>query len=240
MYDLSKDTKEELYIIKPKFNFIYELFMPTGRKIKNTLTVLILMSIFTIGTYLVGGDIEVLNFKVNDNLSVLTIMEYICLIGLALSALKITFHILIQTLQYNHISYKFYDKYMVYEDDFLNQHKKVIQYANIKEVEIRRTIWDRLIGFGVIVIYTNAENEFNNGLVIYSIRNPREKYDQIDKIIHSRKTEEDSYYTREKEVEKIENNSQNMESKDIEQATSLKEQEDAEKDFLKSIKNIKE
>ena len=87
-------------------------------------------------------------------------------------------------MQYDHISYKFYETYMVYEDDFLNQHKKNILYSNVKEVEIRRTIWDRIIGFGVIVIYTNAENRRNNGLVVYALDNPKEDYEFVDKLIN--------------------------------------------------------
>jgi membrane protein YdbS with pleckstrin-like domain len=240
MYDLAEDKKEELYSINPNFNFIYELFLPTGRKIKNTLSILILISIFTIGTYLYGNGIEALNFKINGNLSVLNIIEYILLIVLALLALKLTFHIILQTLQYKHISYRFYDKYMVYEDDFLNQHKKVIQYANIKEVEIRRTIWDRLMGFGVIVIYTNADNEFNNGLVIYSIKDPKGKYDRIDKMIHSIISDNNNYFSREKEEKKAEDIYIKDEPKNTEENISVKEQEVAEKDFLDSIKNINE
>ena len=87
-------------------------------------------------------------------------------------------------MQYEHISYKFYETYMVYEDDFLNQHKKNILYSNVKEVEIRRTVWDRILGMGVIVIYTNAENKRNNGLVVYALNNPKEDYEFIDKLIN--------------------------------------------------------
>ena len=87
-------------------------------------------------------------------------------------------------MQYDHISYKFYESYMVYEDDFLNQHKKNILYSNVKEVEIRRTIWDRILGMGVIVIYTNAENKRNNGLVVYALDNPKEDYEFVDKLVN--------------------------------------------------------
>ena len=51
-------------------------------------------------------------------------------------------------------------------------------------MEIRRTIWDRIIGFGVIVIYTNAENRRNNGLVVYALDNPKEDYEFVDKLIN--------------------------------------------------------
>ena len=57
-------------------------------------------------------------------------------------------------------------------------------YSNIKEVEIRRTIWDRILGMGVVVIYTNAENRRNNGLVVYALDNPKEDYEFIDKIVN--------------------------------------------------------
>ena len=34
---------------------------------------------------------------------------------------------------------------MVYENDFLSQTKKTIEYSNIREVEIRRTVTDRIM-----------------------------------------------------------------------------------------------
>lgn len=76
---------------------------------------------------------------------------------------------------------------MVYEDDFLNQRVKNIDYSNIKELEIRRTVLDRILGFGVIIIYTNAENKRNNGMVIYGIKNPDEMYTKINKIVNDSK-----------------------------------------------------
>ena len=49
------------------------------------------------------------------------------------------------------------------------------------------TVLDRILGFGVIIIYTNAENKRNNGMVIYGIKNPDEMYTKINKIVNDSK-----------------------------------------------------
>ena len=41
-----EDKGEVLYEIGPKFNFFYELTMPTGRKIKSSFTIMIITIIF--------------------------------------------------------------------------------------------------------------------------------------------------------------------------------------------------
>lgn len=170
--------------IKPKFNFIYELFMPTGRKIKSSAAMIIISIIITI-IISVNKDI-LLDFSYNiiGNISLLELLIYFCYFLIIFSVIKLLVHYTLQKMQYEHISYKFYETYMVYEDDFLNQHKKNILYSNVKEVEIRRTVWDRILGMGVIVIYTNAENKRNNGLVVYALNNPKEDYEFIDKLIN--------------------------------------------------------
>ena len=102
-----------------------------------------------------------------------------------ITIIKFIIDIIFQYLQYKHIEYKFYENIMIYEDDFLNQHRKTIEYKNIKEIEIRRTIWDRLFNYGVIIIHTNAENFSRNGIIIYGLNNPKYHYDIIYNIIHS-------------------------------------------------------
>ncbi len=180
----SSKAEELRYKITPKFNLLYELFMPTGRKIKSTFFFFILILLVSIYFLCGASGIKVENLRIFENINILTCLKYISIILTFILALKLIFHIVMQIFQYKHITYKFYDTYMVYEDDFLNQHKKNIEYSNIKEIEIRRTIIDRILGFGVIVVYTNAENSRSNGLVIYGLKNPKKTYDIIDSIIH--------------------------------------------------------
>ena len=152
------ENERVLKEIKPKFNLIYELFMPTGKKMKSAIIMSFIAIIITVLVSL--NKASLLNFSTNivGSISVLDILMFFSYFMIAFSIIKFFVHLTFQKMQYDHISYKFYETYMVYEDDFLNQHKKNILYSNVKEVEIRRTIWDRLLGMGVVVIYTNAAN----------------------------------------------------------------------------------
>ena len=178
---------ETVYEVKPKFNLIYEMFMPTGKKIRNTISVLI---IFIIGLIIFNvafsntdlqksfGDIK--NIKILDNIRLVFIFLIIIIV------LKLIIHISVKLITYSNISYTFYKEYLEYKDSFLNQHVKTMQYCNIKEIEIIRTVFDRIMGYGVIVIHTNAENENSNGLILYSIKNAVEVYKNIDDTIHKK------------------------------------------------------
>ena len=178
------ENEKLLREIKPKFNFVYELFMPTGRKMKSALVMSVVAIIITIIVSLNKGSMVDFSTVVIGTFSMIDILMFFCWFMIAFSIIKFFVHFTFQKMQYDHIGYKFYESYMVYEDDFLNQHKKNILYSNIKEVEIRRTIWDRILGMGVVVIYTNAENRRNNGLVVYALDNPKEDYEFIDKIVN--------------------------------------------------------
>ena len=222
--------------IKPKFNFIYELLMPTGRKMKYALIMSIIAIVITI---IVSANKSVLfetSYNVIGTLSLFDILIFFCYFMIIFSIIKLIVHIIFQKMQYDHISYKFYETYMVYEDDFLNQHKKNILYSNVKEVEIRRTIWDRIIGFGVIVIYTNAENRRNNGLVVYALDNPKEDYEFVDKLINKyRATNQNNNIVNKVQTqENITNvNVENIEQNVTEEVRKTQESEEAFKNSLK-------
>ncbi len=177
-------NEEVLIEIKPKFKLIYEIFMPTGKKIKKSLFFVVISLICTILVFLYGDSLGTLKINLLGSISLISIIKWILLFMLIIAIIILIFNIVIQKLQYNHISYKFYKTHMVYEDDFLNQHKKNVDYNNIKEIEIRRTVLDRILGFGVIIIYTNAENKRSNGLVVYGIEDPKGVYDKINKIVN--------------------------------------------------------
>ncbi|MEG2235799.1 MAG: PH domain-containing protein [Clostridia bacterium] len=178
---------EMIYKIKPKFNIFYELFMPTGSKLRNTLFVIILC---LIGYIIFIASSNSLNFNkilnVSNNINIESILNKTAILILVLLAIKFIIHLVVQILQYKSISYTFYIDNLVYEDSFLNQHKKTLRYADVKEIEIRRTIWDRINGYGIIVIYTNAEKSYSNGLILYAIKNPEIVYSKIDEIIHTK------------------------------------------------------
>ncbi len=220
---MEEDNNEVLYKIRPRFNILYEFFMPTGRKIQQTIVMLLIFIIITVFLQFANIDINTSDTNIFLGFNVMEIFNIICVIAIVFLSIKLILHIIFQIFQYNNMSYTFYNNYMIYEDDFLNQHKKTIHYSNIKEIEIRRTIFDRILGYGIIVIYTNAENETSNGLVIYSIKNPRYHYEKIDKIVHSNP----------KDFIKDNNNPiQDIREKDVQGNV-------VEESFEESLKNIK-
>ena len=184
------EEKKVLYKTKPNFNIIYEMFMPTGTKFRNTFLILILISVcyFFLGVAFEPIRLDLQNVKINENMGIdiYSIFNNVVLIILVVLALKFIIHLVIQVWQYNSIHYTFYEDYLEYEDTFLNQHKKTLMYDNIKEIEIKRTIWDRINHYGIIVIYTNAEKTSSNGLILYGIKDPQIVYDKIDQIVHKR------------------------------------------------------
>lgn len=182
------EEKKILLRLKPRFNIVYEMFLPTGKKIRNTSAILILLLVcyFFISIALGGGNTLRTMVMEKSNVDIVGMINDLSIFIIILIALKLIFHIVIQVWQYNSITYTFYEEYLEYEDSFLNQHRKTVVYDNIKEMEIRRTIWDRMNGYGMIVIYTNAEKASSNGLIIYSIRDPQKIYDTIDGIIYKR------------------------------------------------------
>ena len=178
-----EDKGEVLYEIGPKFNFFYELTMPTGRKIKSSFTIMIITIILNV-IFLIGKKyiVDMNNITI---LNVYNICSIVCLIVLILTILLFISKIVMQILEYKGIKYKFYKNCMVYENDFLSQTKKTIEYSNIREVEIRRTVTDRIMNYGVIIIYTNADKAYGSATVIYGVKNTEEIYNNIESIIHN-------------------------------------------------------
>lgn len=232
------DNIEPKYVIKPRFSILYEMIMPTGKKIKKSLLMLLCVIILYI-VLIIFKDI--IDFdKVISGVNVDLILNTIFIILIIALCVKTAIHIIFQVLQYKHLSFSFYDEYMIYEDSFLNQHRKTIQYSNIKEVEIRRTITDRILGFGIIVIYTNAENS-NNGLVIYSIRKPQECYNKIQHILEESKNIRNKItHEQSNEVKNVynqdEKTSQGEEAIEVSKIVNFSEED--EKNFNDSLKNI--
>lgn len=234
------ENEKLLREIKPKFNFIYELFMPTGRKMKSALVMCVIAIVIT--AFVSLNEASMLDFSnaVIGKFSMIDILMFFCCFMIAFSIIKFFVHFTFQKMQYDHISYKFYESYMVYEDDFLNQHKKNILYSNVKEVEIRRTIWDRILGMGVVVIYTNAENRRNNGLVVYALDNPKEDYEFIDKIVNKYRAEtpkQNNVTNKKEEKQEIDKNQQQEQITD--EQTKVENEKSAEEIMQKVIEKEK-
>lgn len=237
------ESKEEKYKIIPKFNFVYEMGMPSGKKIRISFFILIVFLALTLLLAIKSNDISIINYKIADDTKIKKVLMLICIIADVIAAIRLIGTIILQKMQYNHVTYSFYEDMMTYEDDFLNQHKKTIKYKNIKEIEIRRTIWDRILNYGLIVIYTNADNSKNNGLVIYSIKDPKKHYEIIDELIHGK-----DYYIEDHEVSEPIQSKEDF-NNDIKAKMNGKEEINAyksvesvdkqEQDFKESLKNVK-
>ena len=254
------DNREVKYRITPEFNLLYELGMPTGRKIRTAMFFIVIFLIATIAVIVKAGDLSFANYEIFKNIKVEKFLLVLCIVADIVTIIRLIGTIVFQKLQYNHVTYTFYDHMMVYEDDFLNQHRKNIEYKNIKEVEIRRTIWDRILNYGVMIVYTNADNDRNNGLVIYSVRNPKSHYDVIDKLIHNRDnnngiTSNNTNYnntTQNNEINKVENQNkvEQVQSSETVQKEQVNTEDSAakldpdsssetpEEDFKNNLRNI--
>lgn len=91
--------------------------------------------------------------------------------------------IFLEKKQMKNINYKFYNKKLEYSDSFLNKAEKVVKYKNIREVVFRRTILERMFGFGSIKFYTSADAGVDNGVIISCLENSEEVYKKVKTLI---------------------------------------------------------
>lgn len=85
--------------------------------------------------------------------------------------------------QLNYMKYDFYKTKVEYSDSFLNKAEKEVKYKHIRECVLSRTVSDRIFGFGRIILFTNAETGFGNGILIPFLENSEEIYKQIKELI---------------------------------------------------------
>ncbi len=178
-----EDKGEVLYELSPKFDFLYELTMPTGKKMKSSFMAVVSSLVITVVFEFlksVAMDANNQNF-----LSIVKVLFVVGLVFLLFSILMFIVRIVMQSLEYKGIKYTFYKECLVYENSFLNQTKKTIEYSNIREIEIRRTLIDRILNYGVIIIYTNAEKGYGSATVIYAVKDIERHYNNIENIVHN-------------------------------------------------------
>lgn len=178
-----EEKGEILYELGPKFDFLYELTMPTGRKMKSSFGATIISAIICIILFVFNDNI--VNMQNGGIMNIYNICKVISVVIFIFTALMFASKVILQILEYKGIKYKFYKDCLVFENNFLNQTRKTIEYSNIREVEIRRTIIDRIMNFGVIIIYTNADKIYSSATVLYAIKNTEEHYTNIESIIHN-------------------------------------------------------
>ena len=91
--------------------------------------------------------------------------------------------LLFKKKQYDNYSYDFYKTKVVFQESFLNKSEKEVKYKYIREVAMRQTLFQRFFNLGNIVLYTNAETGYGNGIFIVNITDVQETYKKIKTII---------------------------------------------------------
>lgn len=86
--------------------------------------------------------------------------------------------------QYNNFCYDFYKTKVVYKDKFLNLSEKEVKYKYIREITMRQTFVQRYFNLGDIILFTNAENSYGNGIRIINVENVEDIYKNIKSIIN--------------------------------------------------------
>lgn len=102
-----------------------------------------------------------------------------CLIIFFISLIVVWF----KKKQLENMEYAFYNTKVIYKDSFLNKAEKEVKYKNIRECVLSRRVVNRIFKQGVVVMYTNAESGFVNGICIPFLNDSEEIYRNIKELI---------------------------------------------------------
>ena len=123
---------------------------------------------------------------------ILSFMMAAISIGIAFGVFIIGFGILSVVLgtiaifnkkQYDSYCFDFYKTKVIYRDSFLNLSEKEVKYKYIREVTMRQSFFQRFFNIGNIILFTNAETGYGNGINIVSVENVQDVYKNIKSII---------------------------------------------------------
>lgn len=91
---------------------------------------------------------------------------------------------LITKKQYDNYTYDFYKTKVIFKDSFLNLSEKEVKYSNIREATMYQTFVKRWFNLGNIILFTNAETGFGNGICIVNVKDVQNVYKEIKSIIN--------------------------------------------------------
>lgn len=154
------DTEIQL-IIRPVFKLGYQCMVP--------LFVLLFFLITSIPTF-----IYINNFQI------------ICMIGGMFYGFMLfgsAIMLIINKKKYDGTCYDFYKTKVIYRYDFLNFSEKEVKYKHIKEVTMRQSVIQKYFNIGDIILFTNAEAGYHNGIYIHDVENVQQVYKDIKSII---------------------------------------------------------
>lgn len=149
-----------------------------------------------------GGFFGAILGQLNDNYAHLPINTFMLMGGLAF----IFFPIIIYSMKkynYKKTEYRFFSDRIEFEEGFFTVHKKVIKFEDIKEVSLRKGIFQQVNGLGTIYLATMAtgtsygSNPFQilgfgntsaSGISIKDVIQPDQEYEKIRSLIELQKT----------------------------------------------------
>lgn len=156
-----KVDNEIRILVKPRFKALYFML--------SSIVASVFVSLFMIFITVIEGEF----------LAGLLMALIISAIILGASAIALIF----RKMQIKNMEYTFYSTKILYKDSFLNQTEKEVKYKHIRECVLTRTVFDRIFGFGRIILFTNAESGYGNGIVIPFVENSSEVYKQIKELL---------------------------------------------------------
>ena len=180
-YVNTRNNKEVLLEVRPTFKFTY-IVLPKLLKELIVFIPFIFMMIYFISTM----NRMTSSYGSSSSISLSAFMPII-LIFIGVPLLRILFVIgkaFFDKKQYQNYVYTFYGDRVVFRDSFLNVSEKELKYRNIREITKRQTFIQRYFNIGNIVLFSNAETGFVNGVFMVHIEDVDDVYRKVKEIIN--------------------------------------------------------
>lgn len=180
-YGNARNNKEVLLEVRPTFKFAY-IVLPKLLKELIVFIPFIIMMIYFISTM----NRMTSSYGSSSSIGLSAFMPII-LIFIGVPLLRILFVIgkaFLDKKQYQNYVYTFYGDRVVFRDSFLNVSEKELKYRNIREITKRQTFIQRYFNIGNIVLFSNAESGFVNGVFMVHIEDVDDVYRKVKEIIN--------------------------------------------------------
>lgn len=151
------EKREPKLVVKSEYNYLYEFLD------RNGVTTFILLFLLFIA------------------IKAQIIPQYLVMVGIYIVFLILS--TIYNKLKYNANVYKFYDDKIIYTDSFINRETKRIKYSDIKEVRVNQMFLQIPFKIGTIVISTNSGKFFDNGILIFGVKDLKETYQKIEDLM---------------------------------------------------------
>lgn len=176
-----RNNKEVLLEVRPTFKFTY-IVLPKLLKELIVFIPFIIMMFYFISTM----NRMTSSYGGSSSIGLSAFMPII-LIFIGIPLLRILFVIgkaFFDKKQYQNYVYTFYGDRVVFRDSFLNVSEKELKYRNIREITKRQTFIQRYFNIGNIVLFSNAESGFVNGVFMVHIEDVDDIYRKVKEIIN--------------------------------------------------------